>query len=49
MVERIGEVFPQRHDLWWMLREGDPTVALAKQVVLAIEAHGLPVMRARML
>jgi hypothetical protein len=28
---------------------GDPTVALAKQVVLAIEAHGLPAMRARML
>jgi hypothetical protein len=47
--ERIGEVLPQRHDLWWMLREGDPTVALAKQVVLAIEAHGLPAMRARML
>jgi hypothetical protein len=46
--KRIGEVFPQRHDLWWTLRDGDATPAHAQQVLLAIEGHGLPAMRARM-
>jgi hypothetical protein len=46
--ERIGEVLPQRHDVWWTLR-GGPAAALAQKVVLAIAAHGLPAMRARML
>jgi hypothetical protein len=35
----MGEVLPQRHDLWWTLREEDTTAALAQQILLAIEEH----------
>jgi Domain of unknown function (DUF4304) len=43
--ERIGMLMPGDLDQWWQIRAGEPTDALAVEIVGAIEDYALPEMR----
>jgi hypothetical protein len=45
---RIGELLPDRGDLWWQVESGADTSELAAAVLWAIEDFALPAMRDRM-
>jgi hypothetical protein len=45
---RLGTLMPQGRDTWWEVRAGQSTEALAREVLDAVEASGLPALRARL-
>lgn len=41
--ERLGGVVPDSGgDVWWSVRPGDDLAAIAREVIGALDAHGLP-------
>lgn len=43
--KRIGFVLPEGQDHWWSLRVGDAPDGVAREVLEAVRAYGLPVLR----